>query len=701
MRAERWRRPLRTLPWLLLVGSLLTILYLMGQGGGKGGFVDRHFVILLLVNGGILLLLLAWIAQRLFRLLRDIRRNRPGARLSARMVALLTLLTLPPMLAIFWFSVQFLGKGLDRWFDVRVDQALNNAMSLAQLYIDEHATEALRRTRQVAEQIRHLPDEELATALVGLVESSQADELLLLDEHGRLLASSVLEPTLAPAYPPAAALLTVRQTGVYSNLEQDQQGRLIIRVLLSVHRPGQQSLESRLLQGIYRVRPEYARLALPLEEQFQAWHNLLYLRDSLRWTFMLILLLVLLYGFTVSLLAGFGAARRLFLPLARLAEATRKVAQGQYRPIPALPTRDELGQLVQAFNSMTLELEQARQKDQAYQQRIERSNRDLASVLTNLESAVALFDDHGRLLLKNPRFEALTEGQTLEEILWILGREPAAFLQQLQQGPLEESLSLNDGRHWRLRAQRLAGQELGGMVLVLDDITLLVAAQRAEAWGEVARRFAHEIKNPLTPIQLAAERLRHKLHDELPPEQQPMLQRATGTIINQVKALKNMVDEFSAYARKPRQRLEPLNLATLVDEVLELYRQSGAGHRLRLQKPSEPCMIEGDADRMRQLIHNLVKNAIEAAQPATCTLEITLEQDSSHCTLRFCDTGPGFDPALEGRLFEPYATTKHKGTGLGLAIVRQIVESHGGHIRAWNREAGGACVEITLPTTSG
>ncbi len=697
MRLERWRRPLRTLPWLLLVGSLLLILYLMGSGGGRGGFVDRHFVTLLLVNGVILLLLLAWITQRLFRLLRDIRRNRPGARLSGRMVALLTLLTLPPMLAIFWFSVQFLGKGLDRWFDVRVDQALNNAMRLAQLYIDEHATDALRRTRRVAEQLQDTDEEDLPSALVNLVESSQADELLLLNEHGQLLASSVLEPTLAPDYPPTAALLTVRQTGVYSNLEQNRQGRLIIRVLLSVHRPGQQGLEGRVLQGVYRVRPEYARLALPLERQFQAWHNLLYLRDSLRWTFMLILLLVLLYGFTVSMLAGFGAARRLFRPLARLAEATRRVAQGEYRPIPALSTRDELGQLVAAFNTMTLELEQARQKDQAYQQRMERSNRDLASVLTNLESAVALFDDHGRLLLKNPRFEELTQGDTLEEILWLLGREPADFLRRLQQGPLEESINLNDGRHWRLRAQRMAGQELGGLVLVLDDITMLVAAQRAEAWSEVARRFAHEIKNPLTPIQLAAERLRHKLYAELPPEQQPMLQRATGTIINQVKALKNMVDDFSAYAQKPALRRAPVQLDALVDEVLELYRQSDAGHRLILHKPDEACVLQGDADRLRQLIHNLVKNAIEAAQPAPCTLEVTVQASEGELQLRFCDRGPGFDPALEGRLFEPYATTKHKGTGLGLAIVRQIVESHGGHIRAWNQPEGGACVEIRLP----
>ncbi len=698
MVAERWKHPLRVLPWLVLVAVLLAVLYLMASGGGRGGFVDRHFVTLLLVNGVILLLLLAWISQRLYRLLRDVRHNRPGARLSVRMVAVLTLLTLPPMLAIFWFSVQFLGKGLDRWFDVRVDQALNNAMSLAQLYIDEHASEALRQTRMVAEQIQYLDDEALPGALVSLLEASQADELLLLDENGRLLASSVLEPSLSPDYPPTAALLTARQTGVYSTLEQDRQGRLIIRVLLGVHRPGQQRPESRMLQGIYRVRPEYARLALPLEEQYQAWHNLLYLRDSLRWTFMLILLLVLLYGFTVSLLAGFGVARRLFRPVARLAEATRRVAQGEYRPIPPISGRDELGQLVDSFNAMTLQLEQARLKDQAYQQRIERSNRDFASVLTNLESAVALFDDHGRLLLRNPRFEQLTGGQTLEEILWLLGKEPQAFVQQLQQGPLEETLRLDDGRHWRLRAQRLAGQELGGLVLVLDDITLLVEAQRAEAWGEVARRFAHEIKNPLTPIQLAAERLRHKLHAELPETRQEMLARATGTIINQVKALKNMVDEFSAYAQSPQQRSQPVNLAALLDEVAELYRQTDAGHRLLLEDRSDGRPVQVDADRWRQLFHNLLKNAIEAAQPEPCHLHMRLENTpDGGLLLRFRDHGPGFDPALEGRLFEPYATTKHKGTGLGLAIVRQIVESHGGRIRAWNVPEGGACVEIVLP----
>ena len=696
MNPDRWRRTLRLLPWLLLVGALLGGLYLMGSGG-RGGFVDQHFISLLLLNVAILVLLLGWIGWRLLALRRAIRAGRPGARLSARMVALLSLLTLPPLLAIFWFSVQFLGQGLDRWFDVRVDQALNNAMGLAQLYIDEHATDALRQTREVAERIQGLADADLPVALVGLIDDSQADELLLLDVHGGILASSVLEPTLLPDYPPAAALLTARQTGIYSNLEQDRQGRLIIRVLLRLDRMGPNGLDSRMLQGIYRVRPEYASLALPLEEQFQAWQNLLYLRDSLRWMFTLILLLVLLYGFSASLLAGFGAARRLFRPLSVLAEATRRVAQGEYRPIPPVSGQDELGQLVAAFNAMTVQLEQARMQDQAYQQRMERSNRDFASVITGLESAVALFDDQGRLLLRNPRYEAFTRGQTLEELLWQLDKEPADFLASLGRGPVEETLRLADGRHWRLRAQRLAGRELGGMVLVLDDITLLLQAQRAEAWGEVARRFAHEIKNPLTPIQLAAERLRRKLAMALEADERRLLDKATGTIVSQVEALKNMVDDFSNYAQQPEMRRQRVDLAALLDEVLELYRQAGAGHRLELDTAGE-AWVEVDADRWRQLFHNLVKNALEAVQPDPCRLSVRIRpHGAGGLEIRFADQGPGFDPALESRLFEPYATTKHRGTGLGLAIVRQIVESHGGRIRAWNAEQGGACIEILLP----
>jgi len=241
-----------------------------------------------------------------------------------------------------------------------------------------------------------------------------------------------------------------------------------------------------------------------------------------------------------------------------------------------------------------------------------------------------------------------------------------------------------------------------GFVIVFDDITKLIQAQRNAAWGEVARRLAHEIKNPLTPIQLCAERLRHKYLDKMDEKDREVLDNATHTIVQQVETLKEMIKAFSDYARMPNLQLEPTNLNAIIKEVVELYRHDALGCQLQLQLDTSMPLIEADDGRLRQLLHNLIKNALEAiAQRKDALLQITtrcMEKEACRFVeLRVQDNGPGIPDALVGQIFEPYVTTKPKGTGLGLAIVKKIVEEHGGMIWAENLEQSGACMVIRLP----
>jgi PAS domain S-box-containing protein len=500
--------------------------------------------------------------------------------------------------------------------------------------------------------------------------------------------------------------------------------RTAVRVPLVV--PGD---EMRIVQAIYPIERRLGELADTVEASYQRYGEKARLREPLKTSFTLTLTLVLLLSLFGALYGAFWAARRMVRPIQDLVAGTRAVAKGDFDLRLPLTSHDEMGILVHSFNDMTKRLARSREETRRVQQAVEAERANLAVILARLSTGVISLEPDLTIRTANQaacsilgvEVEALI-GKPLAQV----GAGGALFDQfqtacstQLESGQSEwrEQLVLQGESTRRIlmcACTALSGEDQtpSGFVIVFDDITTLLQAQRDAAWGEVARRLAHEIKNPLTPIQLSAERLRRKLLGHIDETQGQMLDRATHTIVQQVEAMKEMVNAFSEYARAPEMDVSRFDLNQLIGEVAELYRAPGRpGMTLQLQPLPE---IEADRGRMRQIIHNLLANAWEALEgvpnPSVCVTTRLLEQAGGTTTAAMPgsraveivveDNGPGFRPDVIGQVFDPYVTTKPKGTGLGLAIVKKIVEEHGGAIDADNVRTGGARVRIELPSTA-
>ena len=505
-------------------------------------------------------------------------------------------------------------------------------------------------------------------------------------------------------------MLLLRDARRYSALLPRADGELWIRVL--VRDPKGRPL---VMQGLYSTSERVSQLSAQLEEAYNRYRELAYLRQSLKFSFSLTLSLVVVFSLMAALLGAFHSARRLVAPVTDIAQGTRAVAEGDYSTQLPLPKHDdELSILVASFNAMTRQLARARDSAVRSNEQVETQRAYLETVLGRLSSGVIALDGELNLRTANPAAHQIL-GLDLEEYLQrpivSLGQEHARLL------PLVELIKgrLAENREWREEVTLFSGEGRqvllcrsspfvqpegqSGHVLVFDDVTTLLQAQRDAAWGEVARRLAHEIKNPLTPIRLSAERLRHKYLARMPADDSKVLDRATHTIVQQVEAMKTMVNAFSDYARSPQMHPVPLILDRLVVEVTELYRD--ADGRLQLALETDSVRINGDPLRLRQVLHNLVKNAFEAPDEGgerwvRVVTRLREEDDRRYVELKVEDNGPGIQEEFMERLFEPYVTSKTKGTGLGLAIVKKIVEEHGGIIWAENC-AEGACITLRLP----
>ncbi len=544
----------------------------------------------------------------------------------------------------------------------------------------------------------------LALSLGSMRRQAGALELTVFDPKGQVLGTAIDDPTqLVPDHPEREILQGLRMGVDYVGLETSDDGELIVRVLVSDPRA-----RPMLLQAIFPTSARISELAQKLEDAYNRYSELSYLRRSLKFSFSLTLSLVLVFGLTSALLAAFATARRLAAPVADIARGTRAVAEGNYEQQLPLPAHDdELAFLVASFNAMTKRIAQARDQTARSQRAVEEQRSYLQTVLRRLSSGVIAFDEAQNLGTLNPaarqilRLSEESDAQLsldgLEAahprlIHWAetVRRSIAAGLEWRE----EVTLIGNDGRQVLMcRGSPLISTSGAavGHVVVFDDITTLIRAQRDAAWGEVARRLAHEIKNPLTPIQLSAERLRHKLLTKLPEPDARVVDRATHTIVQQVEAMKAMVNDFANYARAPQMQEQPFNLDALVAEVLELYR-AGA-NQISSDLDAEGALVRGDSKRLRQVIHNLLKNAGEAlegrddGQIRVCT-RLIRDSESPAIEFSIADNGGGVPQDLLDRLFEPYVTSKTRGTGLGLAIVKKIIEEHGGIIAAENAELG-------------
>jgi len=711
------------LPMLVVFVLLLVSLLFMSDATHNSERFGQLYSWLLLVNAVGLIVLGALVVANLIWLIGERRKQSAGALLTTRLVVMFVVLAIVPVSVVYYFSLQSLQRGIDSWFDVPVQKALGDALDLSRAALDVRLRDVLNLTERMADDLAEAPTATLALNLYDLRVRSGAEELTLLGSDNRIIASSSVDLTgIVPHQPADEVLLTLRNTGHYIGLDPVGESGLYARALVPVLSSRQDS-EVYALQALFSVSERMSMLADSVQSAFLRYKELAYLRKLLKFQYSLTLSLVLVVSLLAAIWAAFFAARRLVAPVRDLAEATRAVADGDYSMRLPVASEDELGFLVRSFNDMTRRLARARNQADKSKHQVEGQRTYLEAVLANLSSGVMSLDADAILRAVNG-----AASQSLGvDIKAYLGKELAvigedhAFLkpfvdtiarsrgQDRKAWQEEVSLFGVSGRQiFMCRGTLLSGvgSRSGGQVIVFDDVTALIQAQRDAAWGEVARRLAHEIKNPLTPIQLSAERLRRRYMDRMDRDDAEVLDRATRTIINQVEAMKNMVNAFSDYARAPQVKLEPVSLNQLVREVLDLYRGSAATINITERLDAEQPYIEGDAGRLRQLLHNLLKNALEAVgsmPDASISVSTRSAEDADrrYTELIVDDNGAGFESGMLENIFEPYVSTKPKGSGLGLAIVKKIVEEHGGVIFAETSKAGGARIRIRLQQARG
>ena len=699
---------------LLLVGLGAVSLFLLATASANTALFAEHYRTLLLLNGTIAALMAALVIRQLLVLRRRLKAGVFGAKLTLRLVLLLSMMAVVPGALLYGMSMQYLGKSIESWFDVKVDKALEGGLKLSQDVLDNMLKDLQSKASAMALQLTSRPVAEHPVVLNNLRQQAGAHEATLFTLRGKVLATAGDERAgvnaIVPEAPPPDALRLLRTQQTYAVADATPDRGLLLRVVTPVNLLSLAE-EPRALQLIYFVPQRLAQNAETVQSGYREYQELLVGRLGLKRLYGITLTLTLLLSLLAALAAAIYLSEALSAPLNALVEGTRAVAQGDFSRRAAVASRDELGQLTQSFNSMTHQLEDARSEAERNQAEVSKSKAYLEGILAHLSAGVLVFDDALTLQSANPSASA---------ILGLKGNELLA-LKTAQWGSVDGSLSVLGleiqagfaeaaGSEWERQVVRalqsgeqhllLRGKPLplgaGGCVVVFDDVTHVLQAQRDAAWAEVARRLAHEIKNPLTPIQLSAERLQMKLAPKLDESDSGMLSRSTQTIINQVAALKRMVDAFSQYARAPDPAMRELDLNALVHEVLTLYESLGSS--IRLDLAAALPRIVGDPTQLRQVIHNLLQNAQDALSDEPDP-RITVVSMSDENSIRFSvtDNGSGFPEHLMKRAFEPYVTTKAKGTGLGLVIVKKIIEEHGGGVTISNIEPHGARVMILLP----
>lgn len=696
---------------------LMASLYLLTAATENTTRFGSLYLWLLLLNGVVLVTLSGLIIHNLWRLVQSLRAKQPGSRLTARLMGLFVVMAVLPGLVVYGFSMQFLQRGVDSWFDVRVENALDGALELSQASLDQRMQDMLRRLQDAANILVDVDDEMIPLTLGDLRARTAASELTLLGGNGRIIAASSMDTEdILPHRPEESILLQLRQGRPYVALDPIENAGLHIRALVVVQTPASPQ-SARVLQGLFPVSPRVDALATEVEAAFTEYRALSYLRGPLKDSFTLTLSLVLLLSLLFAVWSAFYLARRLVAPVSRLAKGTQAMAAGEYGTQLPPGGNDELGFLVRSFNDMSQRVAEVRNAAKRSQELVESQRAYLETVLGRLSSGVLALAPDGSLRTFNQAASGILSASLETGVgrpLAVLAEqypdlEPFAALvtRQLQSGASEwrEEVTLDtvDGRRTLIcsGAALPSGPAGDGDVIVFDDVTTLIQAQRDAAWGEVARRLAHEIRNPLTPIQLSAERLQHKIGGALDGSHADLLKRSTDTIIHQVEAMKEMVQAFSEYARPPALLLQSVDLNAVIRDVVELYRGEAAqpGFTLTLADDLEP--VQADPSRLRQLLNNLLQNALEAAGPqGDCQIELkTLNGEGRYAgmlELHVQDNGPGLDPGVIEQLFEPYVTTKPRGSGLGLAIVKKIIEEHNGTITARNTESG-ARITVRLP----
>jgi len=699
---------------ILCVGLGAVALFLLATASANTALFAEQYPLLLVLNGAVVLMLTGLVVYQLLTLRRKLKSGVFGAKLTLRLVILFALMAVLPGALIYGVSVQFLARSIESWFEVRVDKALEGGINLGRGALDGLLKDLTAKADAMVLELSTRPVAEQPAALNALRAQAGAQEATLFGERGKALALSGGErPGLLPELPGPAAQREMQSHGAYGAIEAIPDKGLYLRVLVPVP-SGTEA--PRVLQLLQSVPVQLARDAEAVQTGYRQYQELMLSRRGLKRLYGVTLTLTLLLSLLSAAALGIVLSDRLSAPLGVLVEGTRAVASGDFSQRAAVDSHDELGVLTQSFNAMTLQLAEARAQAERHQAALGQAKAYLESVLANLSAGVLAFDEEFNLRAAN-RSAGVILGANVAPLIGIAVARwsgPGVGLAELG-GQIAAAFKRAGGTEWEQQVERplhgrtqlllLRGTQLppgseAGSVVVFDDITHLAEAQRAAAWAEVARRLAHEIRNPLTPIQLSAERLQMKLAGKLAEADAEVLTRSTQTIVNQVAALKNMVDAFSQYARMPEPFMRELDLNALIREVLMLYEPS-LGGAVRFEFATGLPPLVGDAAQLRQVMHNLLQNTQDAlAETREPRIIIASEATGGMVRLTVTDNGCGFPESVMRRAFEPYVTTKPKGTGLGLVIVKKIVEEHGGTVTIANVQPSGACVTIQLPVAA-
>ena len=715
----------------VVIGLGLVLLFLLTQATDNRELYERNYRQLFILNVVVATLLMLVIVWLCLRLMLRLRQGKFGSRLLLKIAATFALVGLLPGLLIYSVSYQFVSRSIESWFDVKVEGALDAGLSLGRATLDSLASDLGQKTRASAAQIIDLPDASVGLSLERMRDQLGADDVILWNTSGQALAGAGNSRfKINPDRPSSGELRQAKAQGWVTSidgLEEAQtkgNAQARIKALALVPASGLGLLvEPRVLQVTKAIPPTLVNNALAVEQAYREYQERALGRDGLRSMYIGTLTLSLFLAVFGAVLLAVLLGNQLARPLLMLAQGVRDVAAGDLSPKPALQGRDDLGGLTRSFAQMTQQLSEARAAVDRSMGQVSHARANLQTILDNLTAGVIVLDGAGVIQSSNPGATrilrvplAAWEGRALGEIEGMaefaqhVQQEFDGFLGERSQHGLDhwqQSFELHatlmspavemvdDTRQHITLLARGAVLPNQARLLVFDDISEIVSAQRAQAWGEVARRLAHEIKNPLTPIQLSAERLAMKLDGKLTEPDQLMMNKSVKTIVDQVDAMKRLVNEFRDYARLPVAELHPLDLNALVQDILQLYGNENALVPVRVELDTDCPAIQGDAQQLRQVVHNLLQNAQDATQgsvPAEVFIATQWVPTSGRVRLVVRDNGPGFPSKILKRAFEPYVSTKSRGTGLGLAVVKKIADEHGARIDLKNRELSGVVV---------
>ena len=706
----------------VLFAVLVLSLYILSNTTKNVDIFGQYYFWLLLADAVVLLLMAILIASNAFHLMREFRQRVAGSRLTVKLIVMSVFLSLVPVSLVYMFSVKFLQTNIDSFFDVRVEEALDDALELSRDSLALQMRVMRRVTADEAGQLAQVDREDMVEELNRLGSRIEADELTLLDGTNKVIATSGFTGNLSvmPDKPEEDIAERASSGIAYVGVDPIGDGDLMIRVVVPVL-TGDPVSGNHVLQALYPVGGKSGELAVRVQESYQRYQQMEFLSKPLKLGSILTLSLTLMLSVLTALWFAFYAARRMMVPIHDLVEGTKQVADGDYSVRIYKHGDDELRYLIDSFNDMTGRLERSSKIATLSREHLESQRAYLETVLRHVSTGVITLELDGLLRTANDASVRILG----DEIHDCIGR-------QLHEDGLKSTLVyqfyelnrdyIDSGKDWsqeievfHKKGRRLLlcrgaqlhdpTGEVAGVVIVFDDMTDIVQSQRNAAWSEVARRLAHEIKNPLTPIQLSAERLRRKYLGRMEGDDADLLDRLTHTIIQQVDAMQSMVKAFAEYANTPAANYSRTDINRLILEVVDLYRDVDDHVDISVQLGTNLPAISADATRIRQLLHNLIKNALEAQKdvPKPEVLvgtSMVLTGESWVLELRVEDKGPGIPVDLIDKLFEPYVTSKPKGTGLGLAIVKKIVEEHNGIVSAQNADAGGGCIIMHFPVIS-